>query len=116
MEGRGWSFLRDENYARIDPSTVPKARRAQGRNTRSALPPRETTHTLRSVHFHLQDLTFLISAPGNPSVCQDFEITNFRNDVYRSIGGFLRVYDVLKRGKTLEVRGLVFRRRLGLIS
>ena len=33
---------------------------------------------------------------------QDFDITNFRNDLYRSIGGFLRVYDVLKRGKTLE--------------
>ena len=45
---------------------------------------------------------------------QDFVLTSFRNDLYRSVGGFLRVYDVLKRGKTLEARGCPARPQLSL--
>ncbi len=56
MEGKGWAFLRDENYNRSAVSSLPK----------------------------------------------DFTLSSFRNDVYRSMGGFARVYDVLKRGKELE--------------
>jgi hypothetical protein len=33
-----------------------------------------------------------------------FVLTAFRNDVYRSMGGFARVFDVLKRGKELDDR------------
>ena len=56
MEGKGWAFLRDENYNRSSTGSLPK----------------------------------------------DFALSSFRNDVYRSMGGFARVYDVLKRGKELE--------------
>jgi hypothetical protein len=35
---------------------------------------------------------------------QVFVLTAFRNDVYRSMGGFARVFDVLKRGKELDDR------------
>jgi len=56
MEGKGWAFLRDENYNRSAVGSIPK----------------------------------------------DFTLCSFRNDVYRSMGGFARVYDVLKRGKELE--------------
>lgn len=35
---------------------------------------------------------------------KDYRITSFRNDIYRSIGGFLRTHDVLKRGKRLSDR------------
>ena len=66
MEGRGWAFLRDENYNRIPIAKLPK--------------------------------TFSLSA--------------FRNDVYRSMGGFARVFDVLKRGKELDDR-LFFEFRWG---
>jgi len=66
LEGRGWAFLRDEQYARIPIDSIPK--------------------------------TFAISA--------------FRNDVYRSMGGFARVYGVLKRGKELDDR-LFFEFRWG---
>ena len=66
MEGRGWAFLRDENYNRIPIAKLPK--------------------------------TFNLSA--------------FRNDVYRSMGGFARVFDVLKRGKELDDR-LFFEFRWG---
>ena len=41
-----------------------------------------------------------------------FELSAFRNDVYRSMGGFARVYDVLKRGKELDDR-LFFEFRWG---
>jgi hypothetical protein len=58
LEGRGWAFLRDENYNRIPIIKLPKV--------------------------------FVLSA--------------FRNDVYRSMGGFARVFDVLKRGKELDDR------------
>ncbi len=58
LEGRGWAFLRDENYNRIPIAKLPKV--------------------------------FVLSA--------------FRNDVYRSMGGFARVFDVLKRGKELDDR------------
>ena len=67
MEGRGWAFLRDENYASLHHSVLPTS----------------------------------------------FDITAFRNDLYRSIGGYLRVYGVLKRGRTLEDR-LFFRVSVGL--
>ena len=30
------------------------------------------------------------------------ELTAFRNDVFRSLGGFARLNGLLKRGKTLE--------------
>lgn len=56
MEGKGWAFLRDEQYNRSLIPNLPK----------------------------------------------DFTLSSFRNDVYRSMGGFARVYDVLKRGKELE--------------
>jgi hypothetical protein len=35
---------------------------------------------------------------------QVFVLGAFRNDVYRSMGGFARVFDVLKRGKELDDR------------
>ena len=66
LEGRGWAFLRDENYNRIPIAKLPKV--------------------------------FVLSA--------------FRNDVYRSMGGFARVFDVLKRGKELDDR-LFFEFRWG---
>ena len=56
MEGKGWAFLRDEQYNRSPIASLPK----------------------------------------------DFTLSSFRNDVYRSMGGFARVYDVLKRGKELD--------------
>ena len=55
MEGKGWSFCRDENYRRIDLKDLPK----------------------------------------------NFELSSFRNDVFRSLGGFARKFGVLKRGKSL---------------
>lgn len=58
MEGKGWSFCRDESYKRID----------------------------------LKDLP------------ENFELSSFRNDVFRSLGGFARKFGVLKRGKSLEER------------
>ena len=58
MEGKGWSFCRDENYRRIDLKDLPK----------------------------------------------NFELSSFRNDVFRSLGGFARKFGVLKRGKSLEDR------------
>jgi hypothetical protein len=66
MEGRGWAFLRDENYNRIPIAKLPK----------------------------------------------NFALSAFRNDVYRSMGGFARVFDVLKRGKELDDR-LFFEFRWG---
>eukprot|EP00899_Mesostigma_viride_P027407 jgi/Mesvir1/7851/Mv11786-RA.1 len=56
LEGKGWAYLRDENYNRLDPQTLPKS--------------------------------WCISA--------------FRNDVYRSMGGFARQYKILARGEKLE--------------
>ena len=32
----------------------------------------------------------------------DFTLCSFRNDIFRSMGGFARVYEVLKRGKELD--------------
>lgn len=56
MEGKGWAFLRDENYNRSSVTDLPL----------------------------------------------DFALSSFRNDIYRSMGGFARVYEVLKRGKELD--------------
>ena len=56
MEGKGWAFLRDENYNRSNVAELPV----------------------------------------------DFSLSSFRNDIYRSMGGFARVYEVLKRGKELD--------------
>jgi hypothetical protein len=56
MEGKGWAFLRDENYNRTAMANLPV----------------------------------------------DFSLSSFRNDIYRSMGGFARVYEVLKRGKELD--------------
>jgi hypothetical protein len=58
MEGKGWSFCRDENYKRLERKDIP----------------------------------------------QNFELSSFRNDVFRSLGGFARKFGILKRGKSLEDR------------
>merc|ERR1711884_46681 len=66
LQGRGWAFICDENYALQHYSSLPK-------------------------RFHIRD---------------------FRNDIYRSIGGFARRFKLLKRGKSLDDR-LFFEFRWG---
>ena len=57
-----------------------------------------------------RDDEYLRDSPSN--LPKDYRLTSFRNDIYRSIGGFLRAHDVLKRGKTLADR-LFFEFRWG---
>ena len=66
LEGRGWAYLRDKNYERVNYRDLPEV----------------------------------------------WDISNFRNDVYRSLGGFMRVHKVLKRGVDLQSK-LFFEFRWG---
>mmetsp|Transcript_2115 Transcript_2115/g.13769 ORF Transcript_2115/g.13769 Transcript_2115/m.13769 type:complete len:298 (+) Transcript_2115:63-956(+) len=66
LEGKGWAFMRDENYQRQNFDDMPK----------------------------------------------EIDLEHFRNDIYRSLGGFARTHNILQRGKTLDER-LFFEFRWG---